>query len=70
MGYAAAFCIGGGRIMANTDTIHSIALAYAQRTGKELQITNDLIRSMQNDLSQLATEYAVNDADNFFKRGE
>jgi hypothetical protein len=54
--------------MANTDTIHSVALVYAQRTGKEPQITNDLIRSMQNDLAQLATEYAVNNTDNFFKK--
>jgi len=56
--------------MPNTDTIHSVALVYAQRTGKEPKITNNLIRSMQNDLSQLATEYAVNDTDNFFKEGE
>lgn len=56
--------------MANTDTIYRVALVYAQRTGKEPQITNDLIRNMQNDLSQLATEYAVNDTDNFFKGGE
>lgn len=56
--------------MANTDTIHSVSLVYAQRTGKKLQITNDLIRNMQNDLSQLATEYAVNDTDNFFEGGE
>jgi len=57
-------------IMANTDTIHSVALVYAQRTGKELHITNSLIKNMQNDLSQLATEYAVNDTDNFFKEDE
>jgi len=56
--------------MVNTDTIHSVALIYAQRTGKEPKITNDLIRNMVNDLSQLATEYAVNDTDNFFKGGE
>lgn len=56
--------------MANTDTIHSVALVYAQRTGKEPKITNDLIRNMQNDLAQLATEYAVNDTDNFFKGDE
>jgi len=56
--------------MANTDTIHSVALVYAQRTGKELHITNSLIKNMQNDLSQLATEYAVNDTDNFFKEDE
>jgi hypothetical protein len=45
--------------MTNTDTMHSVALVYAQRIGKELQITNDLIRSMQNNLSQLATEYGI-----------
>ena len=56
--------------MANTDTIHSVALVYAQKTGKELQITNSLIRNIQNDLSQLATEYAVNDTDNYFKEEE
>jgi hypothetical protein len=56
--------------MTNTDTIHSVALVYAQKTGKELQITNSLIRNMQNDLSQLATEYAVNDTDNYFKEKE
>jgi hypothetical protein len=56
--------------MSNTDIIHSVALLYAQRTGKKLKITNNLIRNMQNDLSHLATEYAVNDTDNFFKGGE
>ena len=56
--------------MPNTDTIHSVALVYAQKTGKELQITNDLIRNMQNDLSQLATEYEVHDTYNFFKGEE
>lgn len=70
MGYAAAFCIGGGRIMPNTDTIHSVALVYAQRTGRELQITDELITDMQNDLIKLATEYSVHDTYNFYKGGE
>lgn len=56
--------------MANTDTIHSVALVYAQRTGKQPQITNNLIRNMQNDLAQLATEYAVYDTYDFFKEEE
>ena len=56
--------------MANTDAIHSVALVYAQKTGKELQITNSLIRNMIDDLSQLATEYAVNDTHIFFEEEE
>ena len=56
--------------MPNTDIIFSVALEYAQKTGKQPQITNNLIRNMQNDLAQLATEYAVYDTYDFFKEEE
>ena len=56
--------------MSNTDKIYSVALVYAQKMGKELKITDDLISNMQNDLSKLATEYAVNDTYNYFKEVE
>ena len=56
--------------MANTDKIHSIALIYAQRTGRELQITDELITDMQSNLIKLATEYSVHDTYNFYKEEE
>ena len=56
--------------MPNTDIIHSVALVYAQKTGKQLQITNNLIRNMQNDLAKLSIEYAVNATYDFFKEEE
>ncbi len=56
--------------MANTDIIFSVALEYAQKKGKKPQITNNLIRNMQNDLGQLAVEYAVHATYDFFKEEE
>lgn len=54
--------------MINTDIIHGVALIFAQRKGKDLQITDDLLKDMRNELMVLAEEYGEHDTYRFFKK--
>lgn len=54
--------------MINTDIIHGVALIFAQRKGKDLQITDDLLKDMRNELMVLAQEYGEHDTYRFFKK--
>lgn len=53
--------------MSNTDIIHGVALIFAQRKGKDLQITDNLLKDMRYELMLLAEEYGAHDTANFFK---
>ena len=53
--------------MINTDIIHGVALIFAQRKWKDLQITDDLLKDMRNELMVLAQEYGEHDTYRFFK---
>ena len=56
--------------MSNTDIIYSAALIFAHRKGKDLRITDDLLKNMRHELMLLSNEYGEHDTANFFSEEE